>query len=259
MDKLPKSVRAALASPNREKWLEAMEAEFQSIQSNETWMLVKRPQNTKVMTSRWVFVIKRNQHGEIERYKARLTIRGSPQQPQLFADLSQRGGNSCTFYYDLDLRQIDFTTAFLNGDTDVDVYMEQPELFDDGSGRVCLLEKSLYGLKQAPLIWNETLKKYLLKLGFKASIIGDGVYVKWIGDSSALATISGAPVPDRGGNITHQSSVGDCGPASPNGFAAPIDPGLVIFDPMETDRVTLSQETYIRHLVEKFGTNNARI
>ncbi|KAG6584682.1 Integrase catalytic core protein [Phytophthora cinnamomi] len=116
------------------------------------------------------------------------------------------------FNYDLDLRQIDFTTAFLNGCMDVDVYMEQPEIFNDGSGCVCLLKKSLYGLKQAPLIWNETpkkyllkkslyglkqapliwnetLKKYLLKLGFKASVVADGVYVKWIGDTPMFLTV----------------------------------------------------------------------
>ncbi|KAG2777393.1 hypothetical protein PC129_g18528 [Phytophthora cactorum] len=93
------------------------------------------------------------------------------------------------FYYDLQLRQIDFTTAFLNGDMDVDVNMEQPELFDDGGGRVCLLKKSLYGLKQAPLIWNATLKKYLVKLGFKPSIIADGVYVMWIDDSPIFLTV----------------------------------------------------------------------
>ncbi|POM69565.1 Integrase catalytic core protein [Phytophthora palmivora] len=133
-----------------------MEAEFQSIQSTETWILVKRPPNTKIMT--------------ISMEAIRVVI-------------------VLAFYFDPDLRQIDFTTAFLNGDMDVDVYMEQPELFDDGSGRVCLLKKCLYGLKQASLIWNETLKKYLLKLGFKASIIGDGVYVKWIGDSPVFLTV----------------------------------------------------------------------
>ncbi|POM76712.1 Integrase catalytic core protein [Phytophthora palmivora] len=181
MDKLPKSVRAALANPNREKWLEAMEAEFQSIQSNKTWILVKRPPKTKVMTSRWVFVIKKNQHGEIERLLGIHSPVVSMEAIRVVIVLA--------FYYDLDLRQIDFTTAFLNDDMDVDVYMEQPELFDDGSGRVCLLKKSLYGLKQGPLIWNETLKKYLLKLGFKASIIGDGVYVTWIGDSPVFLTV----------------------------------------------------------------------
>ncbi|OWZ05346.1 Copia type Polyprotein [Phytophthora megakarya] len=79
MDELPKSVRVALTSPDREKWIDAMEAEFKSIRANQTWVLVNRPPNTKVMTSRWVFVIKRNQHGEIERYKTRISLRGFEQ------------------------------------------------------------------------------------------------------------------------------------------------------------------------------------
>ncbi|GJP41252.1 hypothetical protein CLOM_g918 [Closterium sp. NIES-68] len=41
-------------------------------------------------------------------------------------------------------------TAFLNGIILEEVYMKQPEGLDDGSGRVCRLEKAIYGLKQAP-------------------------------------------------------------------------------------------------------------
>ncbi|KAG2918535.1 hypothetical protein PC114_g6776 [Phytophthora cactorum] len=45
-------------------------------------------------------------------------------------------------------RQVDFVTAFLNGPLDdVDIYMEQPDYFDDGTGRVCKLQQSLYGFE----------------------------------------------------------------------------------------------------------------
>jgi hypothetical protein len=51
---------------------------------------------------------------------------------------------------DLEIEQMDVQTAFLYGDIDGDVYMEQPSEFDDGSGRVCKLNKALYGLSKSP-------------------------------------------------------------------------------------------------------------
>jgi len=69
----------------------------------------------------------------------------------------------------LELAQFDIKTAFLNGTLEENVYMEQPEGFEDGTERVCLLKKSLYGLKQAPRCWNERFKKFMKKAGFKNS------------------------------------------------------------------------------------------
>ena len=53
------------------------------------------------------------------------------------------------------LKQFDVKTAFLYSELEEEVYLEQPEGFDDGSGRVCRLKRSLYGLKQAPRCWNK--------------------------------------------------------------------------------------------------------
>ncbi|OWY96781.1 hypothetical protein PHMEG_00032867 [Phytophthora megakarya] len=63
--------------------------------------------------------------------------------------------------YEID--QIDVTTAFLHGDIDVVVFMEQPEGYvqKDKEDFVCMLLKSLYGLKQAPRVWFRLLKKFL--------------------------------------------------------------------------------------------------
>ena len=53
-----------------------MEAEMQSLQGNDVWELVELPEDRKPVGSRWVFKMKRNEHGEVERYKARLVAQG---------------------------------------------------------------------------------------------------------------------------------------------------------------------------------------
>ncbi|CAI7806044.1 unnamed protein product [Closterium sp. NIES-53] len=67
------------------------------------------------------------------------------------------------------IKQMDITTAFLNGIILEELYMLQPEGLDDGSGRVCRLKKAIYGLKQALRTWYYKLKETLLAGGFKKS------------------------------------------------------------------------------------------
>jgi hypothetical protein len=70
--------------------------------------------------------------------------------------------------YDLEIKQIDVKTAFLYGEIDADIYMEQLEGFcsKERPDQVCKLKKALYGLKQAPRVWYNTLTDYLKTLGF---------------------------------------------------------------------------------------------
>jgi hypothetical protein len=67
------------------------------------------------------------------------------------------------------LKQFDVKTTFLYGELEEEVYLEQPEGFDDGSGLVCRLKRSLYGLKQAPRCWNKRFISFMEKAGLKNS------------------------------------------------------------------------------------------
>ena len=54
-------------------------------------------------------------------------------------------------------------TAFLNGELEEEVYMEQPEGFSKGNPKrtVCKLIKAMHGLRQAPRAWHKKLKGVL--------------------------------------------------------------------------------------------------
>lgn len=80
--------------------------------------------------------------------------------------------------YDLDIDQMDAVTAFLHGKLDEEIYMTQPELFSDGTNKVCRLHKSLYGLKQASRVWNQQLDTALKKIGFVRCVSDACIYHK---------------------------------------------------------------------------------
>lgn len=163
------------------------------------WELVERPKGAKVLKNKWVFVRKRNAKGEVCRYRTRITIKGCQQQYgvnfwETYAPVAK--AESVRFilllalYLGLFCRQVDFVTAFLNGPVgEVEIYMEQPDYFDDATGRVCKLLQSLYGLRQAPRIWYRMLDKYLRKCGFKRTKMDAGVYVRTVGENKIFVTV----------------------------------------------------------------------
>ena len=72
----PTSFSEAMSSPQREKWIKAMEEELSSICDNNTWDLVDLPKDKKAIGSKWVFKVKYDQDGTVQRYKARLVAQG---------------------------------------------------------------------------------------------------------------------------------------------------------------------------------------
>jgi Reverse transcriptase (RNA-dependent DNA polymerase) len=145
----------------------------------QTWQLTPLPHGRRALSCKWVFKRKLNADGTIERYKARLVIRGFEQLAgvdffAVFAPVARRSTVRLFFSVvasrDLECHAIDISNAFVQSElSDGEIYMQQPPGFDDGSGMVCHLHKSLYGLKQAPRLWHQLLAQFLLDFGFVRS------------------------------------------------------------------------------------------
>jgi transposase InsO family protein len=190
VDKEPVSVEEALSGPEKQEWRKAMEREVQSMNQSDVWDLVELPNDRRAIGCRWVFKRKIGPEGEIERYKARLVAQGCSQKfgsdyDETFCPVvrfeSVRMVIAVAVQYDLQLHQMDFTSAFLNGDLEEEVYMRQPKGFID-SGKehlVCKLKHSLYGLKQSPRCWNSALDDQLKKMSFKQSNNDPCIYISY--------------------------------------------------------------------------------
>ena len=75
---------------------------------------------------------------------------------------------------------MDVKTAFLNGDLEEEIYMEQPEGFivPGQEKKVYKLVKSLYGLKQTPKQWHEKFDNTMITNGFRINECDKCVYIK---------------------------------------------------------------------------------
>jgi len=123
------------------------------------------PARGRVVSSKWVFKVKRQSDGSTERYKARLVARGFSQKPgidydETFAPVAKfqsiRLLLALAAMHDLELHQMNVKTAFLYGSLEELVFMEQPEGFERGKDMVWQLNKALYGLK-SPRAWYKEL------------------------------------------------------------------------------------------------------
>ncbi|GJV44456.1 retrovirus-related pol polyprotein from transposon TNT 1-94 [Tanacetum coccineum] len=174
----PTSYREAVTSSEGKQWREAIKSEIDSILQNHTWELVVLPPGCKPLGYKWIFKKKMKADCTIDKYKARLVIKGYRQREGLdyfdtYSPVTRITSIgmilAIAVLRNLEIHQMDVKTAFLNGDLEEEIYMNQPEGFiaPGQEGKVCRLVKSLYGLKQAHKHWHQKFDNTMLESGFK--------------------------------------------------------------------------------------------
>ena len=132
----PMTMQEAMASNYAAEWKKAATQEYESLISNETWELVELPAGCTPIGCKWVFKIKYNGEGTVERFKARLVAKGYTQKygldyQETFSPVvrftSIRMLLAFAVQHSMLIHQMDVVAAFLNGSLQEDIYMEQPD------------------------------------------------------------------------------------------------------------------------------------
>ena len=181
-------------------FMEARRSEIRSLQENCVFVdlpISEMETHGRPIPCKWVYTWKTT-NNVITALKARFVVRGfyDTAEVETFAHVSRldtiRMILSIACGQNLEIHQIDYKTAFLNGKLKELVYVEPPKgIFpgDDPKGggrRVWLLNKALYGLKQAPRAWNETLRTSMESIGFKSAPAEPSLYWKKLNNGDLM-------------------------------------------------------------------------
>jgi hypothetical protein len=148
-----------------------MKGEHQALQENLTWDIVSCAPDIKPIGCKWVYYVKLNYDGSLNRYKARFIALGNKQKygidyDETFAPVAKmtvvRTILSIAASNEWSLHQMDVKNVFLHGDLTEDIYMTPPQGLFSSSKGVSKFKCSLYSLKQALRAWYEKFCSTLL-------------------------------------------------------------------------------------------------
>ncbi|KAL0423678.1 UNVERIFIED_CONTAM: Retrovirus-related Pol polyprotein from transposon RE1 [Sesamum radiatum] len=184
---IPNTYCEALRHP---AWKMAMDDEMSALVSRGTWELVDAPPNADIVACRWVFTLKFRADGTLERYKARLVAKGFTQTYgvdyfETFSPVARLNSIRVLFSLAVNLSwpmyQMHIKNAFLYGDLNETVYMEQPPGYvaqGEKQRMVCKLKKAIYGLKQSPRAWFDKFSRIIGEFGFSRCQADYSVFVQ---------------------------------------------------------------------------------
>ena len=278
----PLSVKEAMASEHAAEWKKAMQEEIDTLTRFSTFKTVARDdalKHGKLVKSKWVFKVKHEPDGSVQRFKARLVAKGFTQIPgtdfydtysPVFSYSSLRTLMAMSVDRDFQLDQWDLKSSFVQQKLDVEhMYMEVPEGYDkylpDGRRAALHCQQSIYGLKQASRLLHERLSKFLLKLGFKQLISDQCVFTKGQGNNQVIVAtwvddiIMASARSNNSARVTFDTMIRTEFEMSPwtNGQADWILNMNVTRD-WEKRTLHLSQPKAIEKLAERFGLSDSK-
>jgi len=185
---------------DKEEWLKAIQEELTNMEKLKVFDTIRKiPPNSNVISSRWVFKLKRDSEGNITKRKARLVAKGYTQKygidyketfaPTLKQD-TLRIFTAIAVNNNFKIKQIDINSAYLNAPLKENIYMKAPEGHYSFGKCYWKLKKALYGLKQAGKQWNDKLNEELLGMNFRRIKSEPCLYVKFDNNKNIICILS---------------------------------------------------------------------
>ncbi|UYV76450.1 hypothetical protein LAZ67_14000428 [Cordylochernes scorpioides] len=263
---IPKDYEEAIACEDKKHWENAMLEEIQNMYSHQVWELVPRPVNAKVVKSKWVFKISKDQ--ENKTYKARLVAMGYNQIPgrdynesfsPVIKNATLRTILSMAATKDSVIKLFDVKAAYLNGNIENTILMEQPAGFVQDRNKVCKLNKSIYGLPQSGRSWYEKVSQVLHDCGLE-KLKSDPCLFKWKNEDKYFYV---------GIYVDDFITVSDSKDTS-NRFINKLRHHLEIKDVtckgmflgikiiQDKEGISLQQSHYVQQILQKYGMENCK-
>ena len=183
----PLTYTEAVSGKDSQKWKAAMDHEMQQFNEMKTWKLVYLPEGARTVKNKWVYFTKRDAQNRLTRRRARLVAKGFTQKKgiyydEVFAPVAKYSTVRMMLAFavqeDLEMLLLDVKAAFLNGELDEVIFMEQPEgyVIKVRETMVYRLLKAIYGLKQASRAWRKLINDFLKNLGCTQSNMDSSLY-----------------------------------------------------------------------------------
>jgi hypothetical protein len=203
--KVPNTVLEALKSSYADFWRDAMQAEMDSQLGKKVFEPVDRSEVNKdatVVDTRWVFAVKTDSEGYVNRFKARLVARGFTQvEDKDYGDVyapvvgveDVRILCALAAIKNMKMKSFDVTTAFLNAPIDREIFIKMPKGTKDydesGKPQLYQVLRALYGLRQAPKQWYDMFMSTLEDIGFQPLVNSSNILVKGSGESQVIVAV----------------------------------------------------------------------
>jgi hypothetical protein len=250
-----------------------MQEEMKSLHENHTYDLVELLKGKRALKNKWVFICKIEPNRLQPRYKARLVVNGFSQKKgidfeEIFSPVVKISSIKVVLglaaNMNLEIEQLDVKMAFLYGDLEEEIYMEQLEGFPTKGNEhlVCQLKKSLYGLKQAPRQWYKKFDSFMVEHGYDKTTSDHCVFVKKFSDGEFIILLvyvddmlivgrDISKIDKLKEELSKSFAMKDLGPARKI-------LGMKISHKRKNARLWLSQESYIDKVLDKFNMSKAK-
>ena len=267
----PKNYWESLRRPDRAKWAEAEVHELDTLVRHGTWEIIDKPTDRVIdpLPSNWVYKLKVNQQGEIIKWKARMVMRGDMQYQSEYSDVYSPTGRiasartliALATQQRMYLYACDVEAAFVSADIDTEIFIDLPPGYKLPPGKVARLKKSLYGLVQASSLFYAKMKAWLVSKNF-TQVGDDGtlfrqhtnkgtLLLSMYVDDLLVAASSPQLYEQFLAELKQEFSISDAGPLRQY-------LGVSIKYDRDAGRAVLSQEKYVKDLLEKYGMTSCK-